>query len=267
MPADLPGGARVEERLAFSMIGGPATMDRVAGTRSTPPRRRISSTAPPGAGRPGAEIAARRTVAHQREEPSHVHDRNDPRQRTRPGAPAWDPAPDSPDERRRIRARWSPHNIAIPSRSGAPSHQRLPGGQNDTQSSSRGRRMSECGRAAFLGIVPPGWHFRHGPSRSGPYPYRTASPSPTAASCGGRSDDYLEQHPGPADVALVVEIADSSLADDRDYAAHLYGPAGIPACWIVNINARRVEVYTAPGPGEATASNRGSSRRGSPCRS
>ncbi len=77
---------------------------------------------------------------------------------------------------------------------------------------------------------------------------RRANPSPITADVRGAIDDYLEQHPGPADIALLVEIADSSLADDRDYTAHLYGPAGIPACWIVNVNGRRVEVYTGPGP-------------------
>ena len=43
-------------------------------------------------------------------------------------------------------------------------------------------------------------------------------------------------------------MADSSLADDRQYAERLYVPAGIPACWIVNLVDRRVEVYTGPGP-------------------
>jgi Uma2 family endonuclease len=57
-----------------------------------------------------------------------------------------------------------------------------------------------------------------------------------------------EGHPGPDDIALVVEIADSSLVEDRDYAANLDGPAGIPACWIVDVRGRRVEVYTGPGP-------------------
>ena len=60
-------------------------------------------------------------------------------------------------------------------------------------------------------------------------------------------DDY--ERPSPADdMALVVDAADSSLAEDRDYAVDLYGPAGIPVCWIVNVKGRRVEVYTGPGP-------------------
>ena len=45
---------------------------------------------------------------------------------------------------------------------------------------------------------------------------------------------------------MIVEVADSSLAEDREYAANLYGPAGIPMYWIVNVKGRRVEVYARP---------------------
>ena len=55
-------------------------------------------------------------------------------------------------------------------------------------------------------------------------------------------------HPGAADVALVVEVADSSLAEDRKMAA-IYGGAGVPVYWIVNLVDRQVEVYTDPGIG------------------
>jgi Uma2 family endonuclease len=95
-------------------------------------------------------------------------------------------------------------------------------------------------------LIPPGWHIRSAqPIR---LPGQSSEPEPDQCIVRGAIDDYLEQHPGAADVALVVEVADSSLAEDRDYAAHLYGPAGIPACWIVDVNGRRVEVYTGPGP-------------------
>ncbi len=79
-------------------------------------------------------------------------------------------------------------------------------------------------------------------------PKQSSEPEPDHCVARRAIDDYLEHHPGPADVALVVEVADSSLAEDRDYAARLYGPAGIPACWIVDVDGRRVEVHTAPGP-------------------
>ncbi|MGZ3430997.1 MAG: Uma2 family endonuclease, partial [Isosphaeraceae bacterium] len=57
-------------------------------------------------------------------------------------------------------------------------------------------------------------------------------------------------HPGPADVALVVEVADSTLADDRAMAA-TYGGGGIPVYWIVNVAGRTLECTPTPnrGPG------------------
>jgi Uma2 family endonuclease len=95
-------------------------------------------------------------------------------------------------------------------------------------------------------VTPPGWHVR--PALPIRLPGQASEPEPDHCVVRGTIDDYLEQHPGAADIALVVEIADSSLADDREYAAHLYGPAGIPACWIVDVNGLRVEVHTGPGP-------------------
>jgi Uma2 family endonuclease len=96
------------------------------------------------------------------------------------------------------------------------------------------------------GIKPPGWHLRSAqPIR---LPGQDSEPEPDHCLARGGNDDYLDGHPEPADIALVVEVADTSLADDRDYATRLYGPAGIPVCWIVDLRGRRVEVYTGPGP-------------------
>ena len=44
---------------------------------------------------------------------------------------------------------------------------------------------------------------------------------------------------------LAIEISDSSLVTDR-YKAEIYAEAGIPWYWIVNLTARRVEVYSQP---------------------
>jgi Uma2 family endonuclease len=60
-----------------------------------------------------------------------------------------------------------------------------------------------------------------------------------------RIGEYLDRHPEAADAALVIEVADSSLAKDRR-RRRTYGPAGIPVYWIVNLNSRQVEVYARP---------------------
>lgn len=64
----------------------------------------------------------------------------------------------------------------------------------------------------------------------------------------GDVEDYLERHPEPADVALIVEVAKSSVAVDRDQAAIL-GAAGIPVYWIINLPDRQLEVYSNPAGG------------------
>jgi len=80
-------------------------------------------------------------------------------------------------------------------------------------------------------------------------------PEPDVSLARGKAKDYANRHPGPADLALVAEVAKSSLSEDR-LMANIYGPAGIPVYWIVNLEARQVEVYTllkrrgAPGYGK-----------------
>jgi Uma2 family endonuclease len=63
----------------------------------------------------------------------------------------------------------------------------------------------------------------------------------------GDDDTYTTRHPGAAEVGLVVEVADSSLATDRGLKARLYAEAGIEIYWIVNLVDRCIEVHTSPG--------------------
>ena len=108
--------------------------------------------------------------------------------------------------------------------------------------------MSSSGRArrAIESVLPPGWHARvEGPVR---IPSRDSEPEPDLAVVRGEIDDYEDRHPDPADVALVVEIAKSSLAEDRKLA-ETYGGGGIPTYWIVNLVHRQLEVYARPANG------------------
>jgi Uma2 family endonuclease len=102
-----------------------------------------------------------------------------------------------------------------------------------------------CG-AELNRIIPPGWHIRSAkPVR---LPGQASEPEPDHCVVRGTIVDYTERHPGPDDVALLVEVADASLADDRKLATEVYGPAGIPVSWIVDVNGCRVEVDTGPEP-------------------
>jgi Uma2 family endonuclease len=101
-----------------------------------------------------------------------------------------------------------------------------------------------CGQE--LARVLPGWYIRAAkPIR---LPGQASEPEPDRCVVRGTILDYAERHPGPDDIALVVEVADASLAEDRKLAAEIYGLAGIPVCWIVDVRGRRVEVYTRSGP-------------------
>ena len=103
----------------------------------------------------------------------------------------------------------------------------------------------ELCRQALSRMIPPGWYVRGGkPVR---LPGIPASPSQTGRGAGSLGD-YSDRHPGPLEVALVVEVSKSSLAEDRKMA-EIYGRAGIPAYWIINLIDRQVEVYSNPGPG------------------
>jgi len=67
-----------------------------------------------------------------------------------------------------------------------------------------------------------------------------------------RADFYRTAHPGPLDVLLVVEVADSSSAYDRGIKAELYARHGIAEYWIVDIPARSVRFHRAPVGGRYT---------------
>ena len=53
-------------------------------------------------------------------------------------------------------------------------------------------------------------------------------------------------HPRPADVYLLVEVSDTTLAKDRVVKLPLYAAHGIPEVWIVNLVDRQIEIYTDP---------------------
>jgi Uma2 family endonuclease len=53
-------------------------------------------------------------------------------------------------------------------------------------------------------------------------------------------------HPIPEDVLLLVEVADSSVKEDRGRKLSLYALHGVKEYWIINLVTKRIEVYTDP---------------------
>ncbi len=81
----------------------------------------------------------------------------------------------------------------------------------------------------------------------------TSEPEPDACVTRGDRGMYRSRHPGPADIGLIVEVAESSLPEDRA-KARIYARDGIPIYWIVNLVNRQVEVNTQPsGPATSPA--------------
>jgi len=75
-------------------------------------------------------------------------------------------------------------------------------------------------------------------------------PQPDVAVVRGRRQGYRDRFPGPEDVLLVVEVADSSLEHDRRLKLPAYAAGGIQECWLVNLPEQQVEVYRDPAGGE-----------------
>jgi Uma2 family endonuclease len=62
----------------------------------------------------------------------------------------------------------------------------------------------------------------------------------------------LRRTPTGQDVLLVVEIADTSLADDLGFKVELYARAGVEEYWVLNLNQRRLTLFRYPNTEEGT---------------
>lgn len=76
---------------------------------------------------------------------------------------------------------------------------------------------------------------------------RFSEPQPDVTLFRPRADNYRTgAPPGPADILLLVEVADSSLRYDRAVKLPLYARAGIGEVWIVDLHRRVVDVHRTP---------------------
>lgn len=75
-----------------------------------------------------------------------------------------------------------------------------------------------------------------------------SQPQPDICLLRPRADFYDEHLPTPADVLLLIEVADSTLAYDRDEKLPLYARRGIVEAWLVDLQASRLVAHRQPGP-------------------
>nr|VFJ48182.1 MAG: Endonuclease, Uma2 family (restriction endonuclease fold) [Candidatus Kentron sp. FM]VFJ48213.1 MAG: Endonuclease, Uma2 family (restriction endonuclease fold) [Candidatus Kentron sp. FM]VFK07533.1 MAG: Endonuclease, Uma2 family (restriction endonuclease fold) [Candidatus Kentron sp. FM] len=77
-----------------------------------------------------------------------------------------------------------------------------------------------------------------------------SEPQPDIVIARGREDFYRHNHPTPADILLLIEVADRSLVYDRTIKGPLYARYGIPEYWLVNLSGRYLECYRSPAATE-----------------
>ena len=91
-----------------------------------------------------------------------------------------------------------------------------------------------------------------------------SDPEPDIAVLRLREDEYLNSHPGSEDTLLVMEVADSSLAFDREVKSRRYAAAGIPEMWVMNLPGDCIDRLDLPMPagyGRHTVFRRGETLR------
>ncbi len=85
-----------------------------------------------------------------------------------------------------------------------------------------------------------------------------SEPEPDLAILRPRADLYTTAHPGPADVLLVIEVADTSLAYDLGTKVPLYARHGVPEVWVIDAATRRTRVFRQPVAGREAGPAAGS---------
>lgn len=109
------------------------------------------------------------------------------------------------------------------------------------------RAATRLTQKALERIVPSGWYV----DAQEPITTEDSEPEPDVMVVQGDTRQYLNRHPGPQDLALVVEVSDTSLQHDRTAKKRLYAVAAISVYWIVNLLEKQIEVYADPsGPAE-----------------
>lgn len=108
------------------------------------------------------------------------------------------------------------------------------------------RIATHATRQALEGIIPKRWYV----DEQKPITLATSEPEPDVAVIRGDFRDYFTRHPGPKEVAIVIEVSDATLERDRILKKRIYAAGEITAYWIVDLRRNRVEVYSQPEGGD-----------------
>ncbi len=104
------------------------------------------------------------------------------------------------------------------------------------------RATTRLVRTALENILPAGWYV----DSQEPITLSNSEPEPDIVVVRGDTRQYLERHPGAEDIAVIIEVSDTTLQRDRTVKKRIYARAGISIYWIVNLVKEQVEVYSQP---------------------
>jgi Uma2 family endonuclease len=97
-------------------------------------------------------------------------------------------------------------------------------------------------KTALENILPRGWYV----DSQEPITLSNSEPEPDIVVVRGDTRQYLDRHPGAEDIAMIIEVSDTTLQRDRTVKKRIYARAGISIYWIVNLVEGLVEVYSQP---------------------
>ena len=89
--------------------------------------------------------------------------------------------------------------------------------------------------------------LKDGATISSQNPVRLTSesePEPDISILNYRADDYSESHPSAKDVITIIEVSDTTYDYNRGVKINLYAENMVPESWIIDINKKRIEMYS-----------------------
>lgn len=101
-------------------------------------------------------------------------------------------------------------------------------------------------RKALSRVLPRDWDL----DIQSPITLLTSEPEPDIAIVTASPDEYESNHPGPDNIGVIIEVADTSIVKDRVEKARIYAEAGIPEYWIVYVSKGLIEAFSNPTNGK-----------------
>ena len=90
-------------------------------------------------------------------------------------------------------------------------------------------------------LLPMGWF----PRAQNVFVTSDSEPEPDLVVTRGRPQNYMKRHPVADEVALIIEVAESSIHRDRR-KRKIYARAGVAQYWIFDLNSGHIEMYAEP---------------------